>query len=257
MKMLRRKKYIWVVPFLLIFAMISCAANLEKRIRQSRDTRTLGEAYLRQGNYTDALKEFLKAEEFYPKDHLLQNDLGLVYMAKKSYENAKGHFNKAIKIKPDYAAAKNNLGTVYLATEEWDAAIDVFEGVLGDLLYTTPHYPLSNLGLAYYHKGAYRRAETYYLKSLAIEPNFVLALRGLGKTYMALNDYQAAVSSFEKAIQEAPNFTELYLDMGNAYQQSNEYKKALFSYRKVLELAPDSSLAEAANKEIEKIEGLK
>jgi type IV pilus assembly protein PilF len=255
--MVRRKKYVWALSFLLIFAMVSCAANLEKRKRQSRDTRMLGEAYLREGNYTDALKEFLKAEELVPKDHLLQNDLGLVYMAKRSFENAKDHFNKAIQIKPEYAAAKNNLGTVYLAEEKWDAAIDVFEEILGDLLYATPHYPLSNLGMAYYHKGAYRRAESYYLKALAIEPNFVLALRGLAKTYMALNDNAAAISSFEKAIQQAPKFTELYWEIGDAYQKSNEYTKALFAYRKVLELAPDSPLAEAAQKEIEKIEGLK
>jgi type IV pilus assembly protein PilF len=255
--MLKRKRFTWVVSLLLIFTIFSCAANLEKRKQQSRVTRELGEAYMREGNYTDALKEFLKSEELYPKDYLLQNDLGLVYMAKQSYENAKKHFNKAIQIKPEYAAAKNNLGTVYLAAKEWDAAIDVFEELLGDLLYATPHYPLSNLGLAYYHKNAYRRAESYYAKALEIEPNFVLALRGIGKTYLALNDTSAAISSFEKAIQQAPKSAELYLDVGNAYKQTKQYKKARFSYRKVLELAPGSPLAETAEKEIQKIEDLK
>lgn len=254
--MMIRKYFVWTASLLLIFSLLSCAANLEQNKRQSRDMRLLGEAYMRQGNYTDSLKELLKAEELYPQDHLLQNDLGLVYMAKKSYEKAIEHFNRAIRIKPEYAAAKNNLGTVYLAKQEWDVAIDVFEEVLGDLLYATPHYPLSNLGLAYYHKGAYRRAESFYLKSLEIEPNFVLALRGLGKTYMALNDNPAAISSFEKAIQHAPEYTELYLDLGAVYQRSGEYQKAVFAYRKILELAPGSSLAEIAEKEIKKIEGV-
>jgi Tfp pilus assembly protein PilF len=250
-----RKYFIWTASLLLVFTLLCCTANLEQNKRQAKDMRMLGEAYLQQGNYTDSLKELLKAEELYPQDHLLQNDLGLVYMGKKSYETAIVHFKKAIHIKPDYAAAKNNLGTAYLAKKEWDAAIDVFEEVLDDLLYATPHYPLSNLGLAYYHKGAYRRAESYYLKSLEIEPNFVLALRGLGKTYMASNDNSAAISSFEKAIQHAPDYTELYLDLGAAYQRAGAYQKALFAYRKVLTLAPESSLAEIAEKEIKKIEG--
>ena len=243
-----------MLSLFLVFSLLSCAANLEKRKRQSKVTRELGEAYMHQGNYTEALKELLKAEELYPDDHLLQNDLGLVYMAKKRFENAKDHFNKAIALKPEYASAKNNLGTVYLALEEWDTAIDVLEQVLGDLLYATPHYPLSNLGLAYYHKGAFRRAETYYSKALELEPEFILALHGIGKTYLALDDTTAAISSFEKAIQLAPKFTELYLDLGNAYQQSRQYKKALFSYRKVLDLAPGSTLDEKAEKAITKIE---
>jgi Tfp pilus assembly protein PilF len=255
--MVEKRMLAWVISMLLAFTVLSCAASLEKRKQQSRVTRELGEAYMREGNYTNALKEFIKAEEIYPNDHLLQNDLGLVYMAKQRFQKAKEHFNRAIEVKPEYAAAKNNLGTVYLATEDWDAAIDVFEEVLGDILYATPHYPLSNLGLAYYNKGAYRRAESYYSKALEIKPNFALALRGIGKTYLALSDNAAAISSFEKAIQQAPNFTELYLDVGNAYEQSQQYKKALFSYRKVLELAPDTLLAKKAEKNINRIKGLK
>jgi type IV pilus biogenesis/stability protein PilW len=254
--MRKRKMFAWMLSSLLVFTLISCAAGLEKRKQQSKVTRELGEAYMHQGNYTDALKELLKAEALYPNDHLLQNDLGLAYMAKKRFENAKNSFKKAIELKPEYAPAKNNLGTVFLALEEWDTAIDIFEEVLGDLLYATPHYPLSNLGLAYYHKGAFRRAEAYYSKALEIDPDFVLALHGLGKTYLALNDNIAAISSFEKAIQKAPKFTELYLDIGTAYQQSKQYKSALFAYRKVLELEPGSQLAEKAGKEIKKLERL-
>jgi type IV pilus assembly protein PilF len=248
------RKLSCLISILLIFALFSCAANLEKRKHQSKVTRTLGEAYMRQGNYTEALKELLKAEELYPNDHLLQNDLGLVYMAKKSFDNAEVHFKKAIELKPEYAAAKNNLGTVYLATENWDAAIASFREVLGDLLYATPHFPYSNLGLAYFHKGDYRQAELNYLKALEIEPNFVLALRGLGKTYLAMNRISAAISEFEKAVQQAPNFAELYMDLGDAYQQSHAYKKALLSYRKVVELAPDTPLSERAAKEAATLE---
>ena len=252
--MTSNRKLSCIISIVLVFALFSCAANLEKRKHQSKVTRSLGEAYMRQGNYTEALKEFLKAEEIYPDDHLLQNDLGLVYMAKKSFDNAKVHFKKAIELKPDYAAAKNNLGTVYLATEDWDAAIVSFREVLGDLLYATPHFAYSNLGLAYFHKGDYRQAEINYLKALDIEPNFVLALRGLGKTYLAMNQPSAAISEFEKAIQQAPNFAELYMDLGDAYQQSNAYKKALFSYRKVVELAPNTPLSESATKQAAALE---
>ena len=163
-------------------------------------TRTLGEAYLQQGDYTEALKEFLKAEKLYSNDHLLHNDLGLAYMAKQHYDEAEFHFKKAISIRPEYAPAKNNLGTVYMAKQEWDAAIEQFKTVAGDLLYGTPHFPLANMGIAYYNKQDYTNAEKYYLEALDLEPNFVLALRNLGITYIAMNKLPQAVATLEKAV---------------------------------------------------------
>ena len=250
---MKSNKLIWILSLCLTMVLFSCAANLEERRQQSKAMRTLGEAYLQQGDYTEALKELLKAEALHPNDPLLQNDLGLAYMAKKSYDNAKDHFKKAIQLKPEYAAAKNNLGTAYLATKEWDAAIDVLKDVLTDLLYATPHYAYSNLGLAYYNKGEYNRAQTYFLKALEIEPEFVLALRGLGRTYVAMNNIPEAIATFEKALQHAANYVELNMDLADAYQKANEYKKAVYFYRKVIELAPDSPLAEEAKIKADKL----
>ena len=147
--MTRNKIHVYLITMLWLISLIACAGGLEKRKNQTRVTRTLGEAYLQQGNYTAALKEFLKAEKHYANDHLLQNDLGLAYMAKQHYDEAEFHFKKAINIRPEYAPAKNNLGTVYMAKQEWDAAIEQFKTVAGDLLYGTPHFPLTLMGIAY------------------------------------------------------------------------------------------------------------
>lgn len=253
--MKEKRLFICIISIVLCFGLTACAASLEKRKKQSRATRNLGEAYMRQGNYTEGLKELLKAEKIYADDHLLHNDLGLVYLAKKRYDKAEQHFKKAIKLKPEYASARNNLGLVYLAAENWDAAIKSFESVTSDLLYGTPHFPLSNLGLAYYHKKDYQNAEKYYLKALDIEPNFILALRGLGKTYLAVNKNPAAISVFEKAVKRAPNYADIYLDLGNAYRSAGEYQKALFAYQKAQDLAPGSDVAEAAKQEEAKITG--
>jgi Tfp pilus assembly protein PilF len=254
-EMMKNNKLLWkgVLALCLAMVLISCAANLEKKRQQSKAMRALGEAYLREGNYTEALKELLKAESLHPNDPLLQNDLGLAYMAKKSYDNAKEHFKKAIALKPEYASAKNNLGTAYLATEAWDDAISVFKDVLSDLLYATPHYAYSNLGLAYYNKGDYRQAEAYYLKALDVEPDFVLALRGLGRTYAAMNKMKAAIETFEKALQHAADYAELNMDLADAYQKTMQYEKALYYYRKVETLAPETPLAEEAKRKADEL----
>ena len=243
--------FIRIASMFLVFFLVSCGANLEVRKNQEEALRNLGEAYIREGDYTAALREFLKAEKIYAKDPYLQNDLGLTYMAKERIDLAIHHFKKAVEIKPDYTPAKNNMGTAYLAQKKWDDAIACFKEITGDLLYATPHYPLSNLGWAYYNKKEYNLAEKYYQDTLKIEPEFAIALRGLGKTYIAMGRIPEAVAILEKAARNSPRFAELYFDLASAYTLSRKYKKALDAYSKVIELAPDSPLAVKAQKQIE------
>jgi len=251
------KRFVLSLSLLLIFCIASCAANTEVRKKQGEASRNLGEAYMQQGDFSSALREFLKAEKIYSKDPLLQNDLGLAYMAKDRLDLAIKHFKKAVKLKPDYVPAKNNLGTAYLAKKEWDVAIACFKEIVDDVLYATPHYPLTNLGWAYYNKQEYEVAEKYYSEALKLEPDFIIALRGLGQNYMAMERAADAVAMLEKAVKNYPRSAESYFYLAKAYSLSSEYKKAISTYNKVVELAPDSPLAFDAQKEVEKIKRLR
>ena len=243
----------FVLSLFLVFCIASCATNIEVRKKQGEASRNLGEAYMQQRDFSSALREFLKAEKLYSKDPLLQNDFGLAYMAKGRLDLAVKHFKKAVKLKPDYTPARNNLGTAYLANKEWDVAIVCFKEIVDDVLYATPHYPLTNLGWAYYNKQEYELAEKYYSEALKLEPNFIIALRGLGRTYMAMERAVDAVAMLEKAVKKYPRSAESYFYLAKAYSLSGEYKKAVSAYNKVIELAPDSALARDAQKEAEKI----
>jgi Tfp pilus assembly protein PilF len=249
---IKTNRLIYVV-LVSIFFLVSCVANLELRKNQEEALRNFGEAYIREGDYTKALRKLLEAEKLYNKDPHLQYDLGLVYMAKERLDLAIHHFKKAVEIKPDYTPAKNSLGAAYLAQKKWDDAIACFKEITGDLLYVTPHYPLSNMGWAYYNKKEYDLAKKYYKDALRIEPKFAIALSGLGKTYIATGRISKATAAFEKAIKNSPNSAELYLDLADAYRLSREYKKAFDAYSKVIELAPDSPLAVDAQKEMARI----
>jgi Tfp pilus assembly protein PilF len=244
---------------LLLFIAASCASSPDRGVykKQAESSRTLGEVYMTQKNYTAALRELLKSESLNPDDPYLHNDLGLVYMAKQKPELAIRHFKKALELRPDYAAAKNNLGTAYLVREDWDAAIASFKEVSEDMLYATPHYSLSNMAWAYYNKRQYDFAEKYYQESLKLIPDFPVALRGLGLTYMAMGKIRNAVEAFERGVRASPSFPPLYFDLAEAYVLSRNYEKALYNYRKVIQLAPGTALAERAQKEIQRIGGSK
>ena len=249
-----RHKLDWTVLVIMAFCVVSCAtADIKVQKQQEEAIRNLGEEYYKQGDYTSALRQFLKAEALYPDDPFLQNDLGLTYKAKKRLDLAAKHFKKALEIKPDYAPAKNNLGTVYLDKKEWDTAIKYFKEVSENMLYGTPHLALANLGWAYYNKKEYTLSETYYLKALDIEPKFINALRGLGLTYIALGRIDEAVEILERAVKNYPKTALLYDDLAKVYVLSHDHEKALDAYHKVIELAPGSAMAKEAEKAARRI----
>jgi len=226
--------------------------------------KNLGEKYMIEKNYPKAIKELTRAEQLNPKDPITQHYMGLAFRSSaKTTRNpssqnhflalAVKHYKKALDLNPDYSIARNNLGNVYMDQKKWDEAIACYETVTKDLVYTTPYFPLSNLGWAYYNKKDYGLAEKYYLDALNLEPRFLLAMLGLGRTYIASGRTSDAIGVLEKAAEAYPQTPEIYLDLAEAYKASKDNRKALASYRKVIELSPKSVLAFKANKGIKKL----
>lgn len=247
----------WLVLAWLTAAVLCLTAcvttNRENLKKQSETSRNLGEAYYNQGNYTAALRQFLKAEQLYPEDPILYNDLGLAYRAKGKPDLAIKYFKKALAIKHDYAPARNNLGTAYMDKKDWDTAIKHFKEVTQNLLYATPQYPLSNLGLAYYNKGDYDASVKYYREALDLEPRFRNALLGLGRTYIAMGRGAEAVATLEIGVKHYPQVAQLHFHLGEAYTLTRNYKKAFGAFQKVMQIVPDSPLARQAQIEAQKI----
>ena len=221
--------------------------------KEAEAARDLGEAYYHQRRYSAALKEFIKAEEINPNDHFLQNDLGLVYKAKKKYDLAITHFKRALELEPEYSPARNNLGNAYMAKKDWDTAISQYREVTEDVLYLTPHYPLTNMGLAYMGKKNYKRAEQYFLEALQLQPNYPNALVGLAKTYMAQGRVPEAILKLEKAVKRNPESGYIHFELAEAYRTTMEFKKAHAEYETVITLEPDSELADRAKIQAERM----
>jgi len=246
---------------LFICGIVACAQqNLDVQKKQGEALRAVGEAYMAEGNYREALKSLLDADKLYPNDPYLQNDIGLVYLAMKKPDLSVTHFKKAVALKPDYAPAINNLGTAYMENGDLDAAIASFKEASENLLYATPHYPLLNLGEIYFIKKDYAAAAAYFQKVLdhyrdgyAKDAAYAKALRGLGRTSMAMRNTAKAIEFFEKGIRIAPRLEPMYLDLANAYEAAGERNKALKTYERLLRISPDGLFSEQAAKEADRL----
>ena len=241
----------------LMMFVVSCeTTDNEVKKQEAKATRRLGEAYLHQGNYAAAMKEFKKAEKKYPDDHILQYDLGLLYYRREKFDEAIVHYKKALEISPDFGPAMNSLANAYAGKKDWDQAIIHYKKVINDMLYATPHFAYSGMGNAYYYKGDLERSEKYYLQALSIKPDFVSALQGLSETYIAMGRIPEAVEKLEKAVRLFPENAALHFQLARAYRLSLEFQKAYNSYRKVVELVPETPLADQAEKGAREVKAL-
>jgi tetratricopeptide (TPR) repeat protein len=237
--------------------LMACGANKYELQRREKALRDLGVEYLRNGDTTKALQTLLEAEEIYPEDHILQWYLGKAYFSKGENKLAVKHLNNAVDLKPDFGPAINDLGVVYLSMNNYDAAIAEFQKVIGAVLYATPHYPLSNLGYAYYLKKQYEMSASFYLRALEFEPNYPVALRGLGRTYVEMGKGAEAVAALTAAVEIRPDFSEAHYDLGRAYLLLGNYKKAKAAFEKVVVLSPESSFAREARKVLNQLRYVK
>jgi type IV pilus assembly protein PilF len=253
MKVSFRLLSLFLVLLLSVFACASTKEKQEKQGKQAVAYRELAEAYLFERQYTLALQELLKAEKLRPDSALIHNDLGLVYMEKDKLELSVQHFKKAVELKPDYPEAINNLARALLEQEKWDEAILYLKELIKNLVYTTPQYPLLNLGWAYFNKKDYVQAEKYYKQAimhyddgLTRDMTYIRALGGLGRTHIATGNFAQALSALSLAAQAAPGIPDTYFYIGQAYEKAGKPGDAKMAYLKVIEVAPDSEIANKA-----------
>jgi len=243
------------MPYFLILLLVitGCASHEKEQIKIANATRSLGESYMAQGNHIAALRELLNAERIMPHDPFLQYDLGLVYMAREKYNLAEIHLKKAVALKNNYTAAQNSLGVAFMKQKRWDAAIPLFQKTADNLLYGTPHYPLSNIGWAFLGKGDLKGAEVNFKKALKIKPDFINAIHGLASVYLAKGQTSLSRQSLEKALIKYPNSAILHADLAKTLEILGLRKEARQSWQQVISLAPESELSEKATKQVSRL----
>ncbi len=214
--------------------------------KQAEASRNLGEAFMADGQYRQALRELEKSRDLFETSAEIHYDLGTAYLCLEQPELALAEFKRAIELNPHYTVAKNSLGATYMALGRYDEAIPVFEELCGNLIYATPQFPLLNLGFIYYTRKDYAKAESYYKKAVEAAPDFAQAWRGLGRTYMATARMQDAVGAFERAVKAAPFFAQAFLELGDAYELTGQGEKAVASWKRAAELSPDSDVGHQA-----------
>ena len=118
------------------------------------------------GNIAAAI-ESLKTM-YKPDSYELNLRLGWLYYQKGDMDESMVFYRRAVNLKPYAIEPKLGLAYPYSAMAMWDDVIDLYERILE----TDPQNSLVNyrLGLIYYNRGEYERADYYIEKTVNLYP---------------------------------------------------------------------------------------
>ncbi len=235
------------------------AANIYKECGMDRE---LGIAYLNIGYIHVNLDQYQLAQEYSLKAvkyseavndwanlHKVYLSLASTKVNVKDFKGAMLYADKALELgdkmqSPDrILAAKSSKGLNYLEQDEFEKAIECLREVEMDPHFENfrKHIVLNNLGLAYFHKKEYPKAEAYLLRALAIREQTKDLFR-IGSSYYHLATFYIKIESLDQAnfyiqaldklLQRAPNdklLLQLFELKKDFYKQKKNYFNA-FKY---------------------------
>ena len=105
----------------------------------------------------------------------------------------------------------------------------------------SPHYPLAqrNLGAMYYLSGDLNSAETYYKKSLELNPTEQMVHNNLGLIYAAWGQNDKAEAEYKAELFLYPNYDNANFNLGLLYYKEGRVAEAKVLWEKTLQINPD------------------
>jgi type IV pilus assembly protein PilF len=209
----------------------------------------IGNDYIEQRDYPDALTNLLEADKLAPNNPEILNSIGMLYFHRDKYDVAIGYLERAIKLSPKYTDARNNYARVLISLAQYNSAIKQLGLVLKDMTYSQLDKAYTNLGLAYFRKDQFSKAKPLFLKALTSNQNYCPAYNLYGQTLLKLNEYQTATSIFDQALR----MCETDLEELNYFSAITDYQlgrksQAKAHLQEIIRSSPASEYAEKAQK---------
>lgn len=162
-------KIIFSLVFLGIsFLLVYQKPSLTQTDHSSADHNNLGNIYMDQGKFKEAVLEYKEAIRLNPNFSVAYFNLANSYDDMGDIRQAVDNYRKAIEMDPDYADAHYNLGLLYKKSGSIDDAMKEYLITLKiNPLYAKAHYSLGNV---YKERGLFDKATQEYKKTLEIDP---------------------------------------------------------------------------------------
>lgn len=183
-----------------LFLVTSCSSKKDVKAKQAELYYGAGTQSLMQQQYTEALKNLIKANEMDPDNAEVLNNLGMAYYFKGEKDIAVKTLHRALEIDEKNSDAKTNLASILYKDGRIAEAEKMYKEVLKDLTYDKQARTYFNLGiLELRSKGNTVSAENYFKKSIKEDDNYCPAYLHLGLLQFNRRQFNSALKNFREA----------------------------------------------------------
>jgi tetratricopeptide (TPR) repeat protein len=201
----------------------------------------MGNDYLDQGQFDQAIAEFQMAIQLDPDDTKARYNLGLAYQKQDKLEEAAAAYQEAIQLDPDLSDAHNNLGLIYDTWGQPDQAVAEYqEAIRINPDDDTAHY---NLALSYYDQGQLDQAIAEYGETVRLNPDNADAHYNLGRAYYEQGKLDEAIVAWKECIRIEPGDSMAHNNVGRAYFDQGRLDEAVAELREAIRLDAGNALA--------------
>jgi Tfp pilus assembly protein PilF len=217
-------------------AVLSGCASSAKNEERALLHLQMGMGSLNQGQYPQALKELLTAEELAPNNAIIQNNLAIAYYVRERYDLAEQHLRRALDIDPAYTEARVNLSRVLIERSQYPAAEVEVKKALDDLTYVSPEKAWFNYGLLNFRQQKYETAKDAFYKALQTQRENCEIHSYYGRSLFELKDYKSASEALDKAVSfcKGADFDEPHYYSALSYYHMGMKSKAVARLEEVI-----------------------
>ncbi|HUR34109.1 MAG TPA: aspartyl protease family protein [Vicinamibacterales bacterium] len=177
----------------------------------------------------------------------IQLQLGNEFMAEGRYQDALDAFQRALShVPPDRVrAARSGVIAAALRVAEFDLARSEAE----KLVASAPTSPdaIALHGDALWTSGLFLEAEARYQDALALQPDLARGHHGMARAYAAQSRLDLAMDEAQNALRLSPRDLEIHHTVGAIYERMHKYEEAAGAYSNYVNLLPNKDHSEKAD----------
>lgn len=199
----------------------------------------LGNIYILQKRYSDALTHFHILNELDPLAPLGSTKLGTTYLKQGQIDQALNCLNWAVSLDQKAVSARTGLGQAYMAKHWFEQAILCFhqalnldsESILAYILLSDVYERQKNLEMAIF----------YVEQALQMKPRLLLGHIKMGWILLTKKYYQASQEAFQRALDLNPQSIDAKMGFAETLIATNRLKEAIQISEEIAQIGKQSA----------------